>query len=72
MLITSSSGCGLKQMTRFVVAAGRVIVDRVHHPAENALRQPLRRAVMAEQLVQVVFAEIVVVELAAAPCRSAR
>ena len=40
-----------------------MIFDRVHHPAKDAMRHALRRPVMPQQLVQVVIAEIVVVEL---------
>ena len=66
MLITSSSGCGLKQITLLRLAAGRVIFDRVHHPAKDAMRHALRRAVVPQQLVQVVLAKVFVVSFSSA------
>ena len=44
-------------------SAGRVRADRGHHLVEDAPAQALRRAVLAQQLVQLVFAEVVVGEL---------
>ncbi len=45
------------------LAAGRMILDGVHHPAKHVMRDALGRTVMAQQLVQVVLAKVVVVEL---------
>ena len=47
----------------FGFASGRVVFDGVHHPAKHAMRDALGRSVMSQQLVQVVRAKVVVVEL---------
>ena len=69
MLMTSSSGCGLKTSTVFGSVPGRVRADRRHHLVEDAPAQPLGRAVLAQQLVQLVLAEVVVGELQQALAR---
>ena len=64
MLMTSSSGCGLK--TRHGLRLGRrpgcVQIVR-HHLVEDAPAQRAGRAVLAQQFVQLVLAEVVVGEL---------
>ena len=65
MLMTSSSGCGLK--TRHGLGpsgpAGGVRADRGHHLVEDAPAQLVGRAVLAQQFVQLVLAEVVVGQL---------
>ena len=63
MLMTSSSGCGLKTRTVCGSVAGRVRADGGHHLVEDAPAELLGRAVLAQQLVQLVLAEVVVGEL---------
>ena len=45
-----------------LVAAGGMVFNRVHHPAEHTMGNRLGGAVLAKELVQVVRAEVVVVE----------
>ena len=49
--------------------AGRVGANGVHHLVEHVPPQPLGRAMLAQQLVKLVLAEIVVGELEQSPCR---
>ncbi len=63
MLMTSSSGWGLKISTVCGAGPGRVRADRVHHLVEDAAAQGVGGAVLAQQFVQLVLAEIVVGEL---------
>jgi len=45
------------------IAAGRVVLDRFHHPAENPLGDLVGTALVAQQGVEIVFAEILVIQL---------
>ena len=60
MLMTSSSGCGLKTSTGPGLGAGGLGAERAHHLVENAASQALGRAVLAQEFVQLVLAEVVI------------
>ena len=46
----------------FGIATPRMVLNGVHEPAENSMRYPLGGTMMTQQLMKIVFAEIVIVQ----------
>lgn len=45
------------------VATGRMIFNRILHPAEHAMRNLLRRTMMTQQLMKITWTKIIVIHL---------
>lgn len=47
---------------RFVIFAGWVVFDGIHHPAEDAMGEGMGGSVVAQELMEIMFSEVFVVE----------